>query len=98
MVDLVTLEETTFDQIPRRLEAGTVNISGIIALGAAAEYLRQQDPGRIRRYEAEMMAYTEEKLRAVDRLHVLGNPAHRAGAVSYKGFSICRLCSARILF
>lgn len=83
MVDLVTREETTFDQIPRRLEAGTPNISGIIALGAAAEYLRQQDPNHIRRYEAELIAYTEEKLRAVDHLHILGNPAHRAGAVSF---------------
>ena len=83
MVDLVTSEGTTFDKLPHRLEAGTPNISGIIALGAAIDYLTQHDPRRIRSYESELLILAEEGMAGIDGLRILGHPARRAGAVSF---------------
>ena len=83
MVDLVTLTETTFDEIPQRLEAGTPNIAGIIGMGEAIDYLMQHDLEQIRSYEAELMMYTEQQLVQIPSVRILGHPAQRAGAVSF---------------
>jgi cysteine desulfurase / selenocysteine lyase len=83
MVDVVNLAETTFETPPLRFEAGTPNYVGAIALGAAIDYI--QDIGRetIAQREHELIAYAEERLSALDGLHVLGSPQNRAGCLSF---------------
>ena len=83
MVDQVTRERTTFDRLPQRLEAGTPNISGIIALGSAMDYLTQKGPEMIRSYEADLLSHAETELAGIEGLRILGHPARRAGAVSF---------------
>ena len=83
MVDLVTAGQTTFDELPQRLEAGTPNIAGIIGMGEAIDYLMQHDLEQIRSYEARLIAYTEEQLAQIPSVHLLGHPEQRAGAVSF---------------
>ena len=83
MVDFVTEEETTWEKLPFRLEAGTPNISGIISLGAAIDYLMEHDIHAIRNYERELLAYAEEKLQMYNWLHILGHPKDRSGVISF---------------
>lgn len=83
MVDEVTCEHATYGELPFKFEAGTQNIAGIIGLAAAIEYLRGIGLPDIYRYEAELLAYTEDRLRERDCLDILGRPDKRAGAVSF---------------
>ena len=82
MVDLVNEERTTFPASPGHLEAGTPNYSGIIAFGAALDYLNEIGFERIFEREEELTVHTEKRLRALEGVRVLGKPKHRAGVVS----------------
>ncbi|MCG4778657.1 aminotransferase class V-fold PLP-dependent enzyme, partial [Eggerthella lenta] len=57
MIDQVTQQTATFKPVPWRLEAGTPNISGAIALGAAIDYLSQFGMQAIAEHEQELAAY-----------------------------------------
>lgn len=83
MVDVVTAVDTTFGDLPFRMEAGTPNYSGIIALGEAVDYLRQIGLYRILTYEKKLIMHLENRLAEVPEVHILGNPKERAGAVSF---------------
>lgn len=83
MVGHVSAEQTTFEELPLRLEAGTPNYVGAIALGCACDYLAALGREAIAEYEQQLVDRAFAGLRAVDGLHVLGNPKHRAGLVSF---------------
>ena len=83
MVDEVTCETASYGALPFKFEAGTLNIAGIIGLGAALEYMH--DLGLDKIYEAEdrLIAYAEEKLGEREYLQILGKPSVRSGAISF---------------
>ena len=83
MIEVVTFEKTTYAGLPSRLEAGTPNIAGAVGLGVALEYLMSFDLTRVERYEAELVAYLEAGLRAINKVRVLAEPRERASAVSF---------------
>ncbi len=83
MIDRVTFEETTYNGVPARFEAGTPSIADAIGLGAAIDYVRKIGMENIHRYEGELMDYMVESLRSVPRLHIVGEPTERAGALSF---------------
>ena len=83
MIQTVTFEKTTFKAPPERFEAGTPNISGVVGLGAAIDYVERIGRGRIARHEADLMAYAEERLATVPGLNIIGSPETRAGALSF---------------
>lgn len=83
MVEDVTAEATTFTAPPLRFESGTPNITGIIGLGAAIDYLAAAGPERVAAYEETLLCRAEKGLRAIPGVEILGAPAHRAGAVSF---------------
>ncbi len=83
MVDQVTPSHTTWGELPHRLEAGTPDISGIVGLGSAVRYLKENDVQEMRKHEEEMMAYLLKSLSGVPGVRILGNPPQRAGAVSF---------------
>lgn len=78
----VTEEHASFTELPHRLEAGTPNIAGNIALGTALDYLTGLGAEAARR-EAELLACLEKGLSQIQGLHILGCPGERAGAVSF---------------
>lgn len=83
MVDIVKPDETTFEQLPLRLEAGTPNYVGAIALATALDYLESCGRDAVARYEDELVAYAEQQLARIPGLHVLGAPRKRSGCVSF---------------
>jgi cysteine desulfurase/selenocysteine lyase len=83
MIQTVTFEKTSYKAPPERFEAGTPNISGVVGLGAAIDYVEQVGRERIARHEADLIAYAEDRLAGVPGLRIIGSPEQRSGALSF---------------
>ena len=85
MIEVVTLERTTFARPPARFEAGTPPIAQAVGLGAAVDYLTRVGMDRIHAHERAITAYTLDRLTGIDGVRILGptDPADRGGAVSF---------------
>lgn len=83
MIDLVTIEKTTYNKLPFKFEAGTPNIVGPIGLTAAIEYLNTFSFKDIMAHEDEVLAYGREQLKQIDGLTVYSNTQHRTSILSF---------------
>lgn len=82
MIKEVTFEKTTYNDPPFKFEAGTPNIEGGIALGAALDYVNNLGIDRIAAHEATLIQAAAEMLADLDDITLYG-PADRAGALSF---------------
>jgi cysteine desulfurase/selenocysteine lyase len=83
MIAEVTFEKTTFAPMPARFEAGTPNIAGAIGLEAALGYVERLGPEAIEAHEHQLLEYGLGELAKVPGLRLVGEPAHRAGVISF---------------
>ncbi|MFA7421499.1 MAG: cysteine desulfurase [Melioribacteraceae bacterium] len=83
MIRTVTFEKSTYDDIPRKFEAGTPNIAGGIALGAALDYVMQFDRSELASYENELLVYGTEKLLEIPGLRIIGTAKEKASVISF---------------
>jgi cysteine desulfurase/selenocysteine lyase len=85
MVEKVTYEETTYNELPWKFEAGTPLIEQGIALAEAADYLDAIGLDRIRRHEQDLTEYTMERLGEFDDVEVYGPSVgeERGGVVAF---------------
>ncbi len=84
MIEFVRDQETTWNVLPHKFEAGTPNADGAVGLAAACEYLDGLGLARVRRHEQALLARAEEALRAIPGVHIYGPPAaERSGVVSF---------------
>jgi cysteine desulfurase/selenocysteine lyase len=83
MILSVTFERTTYNHIPYRFEAGTPNIAGAIALGAAVDYLESFGLAALCAYEHELLAYATAALSEVPGLRLIGTAEHKAAVLSF---------------
>ena len=82
MISNVTMEESSWNELPYKFEAGTPNIADAIGLGAAIDYLTGLGMQRIRKHEQRISEYAIERLQAVDGLTLYGTTdSARKGAV-----------------
>ncbi|MCM5662245.1 cysteine desulfurase [Galbibacter mesophilus] len=83
MIAEVTFEKTTYADLPHKFEAGTPNICGGIAFGAAIDYMNSIGFENILAYENELLAYGTEKLNEIDGLKIYGNTSKKASVISF---------------
>lgn len=83
MITRVTFEETVFNELPAKFEAGTPNIAGGVGLGAAVEYLTGLGMDAISAHESRVLAAATEKLSAIKGLRIIGTARHKAGVISF---------------
>ena len=83
MIRSVTLQSTTFNELPHRFEAGTPSISGAIGLGAAIEFVLRIGFDWVMRHEHELLAIALERLQAVPGVRIIGMPKIRSGVISF---------------
>lgn len=83
MIESVTFEKTTLNTLPFRLEAGTPHIGGVIALGAAIDYVESLGRPAIESYERNLLQEATEKLLSVPGLQILGSPKLKAPLISF---------------
>lgn len=82
MIKEVTFQKTTYNDLPFRFEAGTPNIEGTIALGAALDYVNAIGIESIHDHENRLMRAAEAALSGIDGIRFFG-PSDRAGALSF---------------
>lgn len=83
MIDRVSFAGTTFNALPFKFEAGTPHIAGAIGLAAAITFIDGQDRAELVRHEQALTDYLVTGLQQVPGLRLVGEPAQRAGAVSF---------------
>lgn len=83
MIDQVTFEKTTYNQLPFKFEAGTTNFIGAIGLAESLNYLSSIGLDKIQRYEQELRDYATLKLSAIPQLKMYGTSADKAAVFSF---------------
>jgi cysteine desulfurase/selenocysteine lyase len=83
MIRKVTFEETEYNALPYKFEAGTPNIAGVIGLGAAIDYLTEIGMDNVAAYEAELLDYATEKAQKVKGLRIIGEAAGKGAILSF---------------
>ena len=83
MIASVRFDGTEYQRPPHRFEAGTPHIAGAIGLAAAADYVSSLGLDRIAGHERALAAYATEALARVPGVRIVGQPAKRAGIVSF---------------
>lgn len=82
MIKEVTFEQTTYNELPFKFEAGTPNIEGAIALAAAMDFVDGLGLTSIQAHEHALIRSAAEALASIPGIHFFG-PADRAGALSF---------------
>ena len=83
MIKTVTFEKTEYNVLPFKFEAGTPNIVGGIAMGAAVDYIQKIGYDFIGRHEKALLDYATEKLQQIDGLRIIGVAKNKAAVVSF---------------
>lgn len=83
MIEHVSIERTTYNQLPYKFEAGTPNIAGAIGFGAAVDYLSDLPCQALREREAALVNQAVSHLKQVPGVRMIGEPRERASVVSF---------------
>jgi cysteine desulfurase / selenocysteine lyase len=83
MIKSVQLEQSTWNDIPYKFEAGTPDINGAIGLGAAVDYLNQVGLDKIAEYEQSLLSYATAKLEGIAGLSMIGTAKDKASLCSF---------------
>jgi cysteine desulfurase/selenocysteine lyase len=83
MVDKVTFEKTTYNELPFKFEAGTMNYPGAIGLAAALDYVTGTGREEIQKREKELLLYATERLTNIGGLKIYGNSVSKIPTISF---------------
>ena len=83
MVDKVTFEKTTYNQLPFKFEAGTTNYIGAIAMAEALKYLEQVGLDPIAEYEKELLGYATDRLEESGDIRIIGKAKKKISILSF---------------
>ncbi|WP_431126765.1 aminotransferase class V-fold PLP-dependent enzyme [Flagellimonas flava] len=83
MIAEVTFEKTTYADLPHKFEAGTPNICGGIAFGAALDYLNGIGMEAIAQYESDLLDYATEQLLSIEGLRIYGTAEDKTSVISF---------------
>jgi cysteine desulfurase/selenocysteine lyase len=83
MIDVVTFEKTTYNNLPHKFEAGTPSISAVIGLGTAVDYINKIGLDHIKEAEDELLKYATTKLKSIPGLKVFGEAKEKASVISF---------------
>jgi len=83
MIAKVTFEETTYNELPYKFEAGTSNIADAIGLGSAIDYITSIGMEKIFVHEASLLEYATQKLEEVPGLKIIGTAKQKSAVISF---------------
>jgi len=83
MIETVTMESSTWNDIPYKFEAGTPNFAQAVGLGAAMDYLKNIGMNEIADHEKKLTRYALDKLNQIDDLRIHGSAKDRGGVISF---------------
>ncbi|MDR6404868.1 MULTISPECIES: aminotransferase class V-fold PLP-dependent enzyme [Chryseobacterium] len=83
MIATCSFDGTTYAALPFKYEAGTPNVGGNIALGAAVDFIQEIGQANIQSHENALLEYAQKKLLELDGIKIYGEKAKRTGVVSF---------------
>ena len=83
MIDRVTIQKTTYNELPFKFEAGTPNIAAGIAFNEAIEFVNEVGLDSIASYEKTLLNYASEKLNEIEGLKLIGTAKNKASVNSF---------------
>src|SRR5699024_7154939 len=82
MIETVSFDGSTWNELPYKFEAGTPNIAGVVGLGAAVDYLRGLDLDAVAAHEHALLTTATEAIRNMPGLRIIGTAEHKAATLS----------------
>ena len=83
MIDKVTFEKTTYNDLPHKFEAGTPPIAAGIGLGAAIQFLNDIGMDQIAARENELLQYATSELNKIEGVQIIGRATNKASVISF---------------
>ncbi|HBE77600.1 MAG TPA: cysteine desulfurase, partial [Firmicutes bacterium] len=83
MIKQVTFEKTSYQNLPYKFEAGTVNIGDAIGLGAAIDYLQKIGLNNVERHERNLTGYAMNALTAIPGLCLIGTASDKISVITF---------------
>jgi len=83
MIETVSFDRTTFNQLPYKFEAGTPSVGDVLGLGRAIEFMQNLGVDSIAAHEADLLAYATERLSAISGLRIFGTAPDKAAVLSF---------------
>ena len=83
MIATVTMEKSTYADIPHKFEAGTPHIEGIIGFGAALSYINSVGIEAIAAHEVALLDYATKALSTIDGFRIIGTATKKASVISF---------------
>lgn len=83
MIKTVTLEKTTYNELPFKFEAGTPSVGDTLGLKAAIDYMNSIGIEAIAQREDELLAYATQRLSAIDGLEIIGTAKQKTAVISF---------------
>jgi cysteine desulfurase/selenocysteine lyase len=83
MISSVTFEKTTYNKLPHKFEAGTPDISGVIGMGAAIDYVNRIGIQNIAAHEHDLLTYATRTISSLPGVRLIGTAKEKAGVLSF---------------
>jgi len=83
MIETVSMESSTWNEIPYKFEAGTPNFAQAVGLGAAVDYLKTIGMSTIAEHENTLTTYALNKINQIEGIRIHGSADERAGVISF---------------
>jgi cysteine desulfurase/selenocysteine lyase len=84
MIDRVTFEKTTYNELPHKFEAGTPHYVGAIGLGSAIQYIQNIGVEKIASYEHQLLNYATDQMKLLDNLKIFGESSNKTGVICFQ--------------
>ena len=83
MIKEVSFEKTTYACLPHKFEAGTPNISGVIAFKQAIDFITELGVATIAKYEDELLQYATTEILKIEGVKIYGTAKNKSGIISF---------------
>ena len=83
MIQTVSFERTTFNELPYKFEAGTPDFISTVALATAIDYVEAIGLEEIAKYEGQLLDYATEQFRRIPGMKIYGNASHKSAVLSF---------------
>ena len=83
MIQTVSFEKTTFNELPFKFEAGTPDYIGTTALAKALDYVSAIGMDQIEAHEHELTKYAMQRLKQIEGMRILGEADHKSSVISF---------------
>lgn len=83
MIESVSFEKTTYNELPFKFEAGTPNVADVLGFEAAIEFMQKEGIDNLAKFENEVLSYATVEFQKIDRIQIIGEAQNKAAVLSF---------------